>query len=302
MGRKLPVFSIIIPTYVRPEQLGACLQSLACLDYPRDYFEVIVADDGSEAPPEAVVAAFRDRFDVTLTTQPHAGPAAARNTGAAGAKGEILAFTDDDCAPAPDWLQTLAARFAAAPDHAIGGRTLNVLSDNMYSTASQLLIEYLYAYYNADHKPASFFTSNNLALPTASFYAIGGFDSSFPRAGAEDRDLCDRWLQHGYRMTYAPEARIYHSHALTLRTFCRQHFNYGRGALCFHHLRARRGSGRFKVEPVSFYLNLLRYPYSQMRDRRLCLLALLLAVSQTANAAGFFWEGLIQMAKKAILR
>jgi len=69
---------------------------------------VIVVDDGSEMPLEAVVAAFHDQLDVTLLTEPHAGPATARNTGAVRAKGEFLAFTDDDCTPASDWLQTLA--------------------------------------------------------------------------------------------------------------------------------------------------------------------------------------------------
>jgi len=46
----LPTFSVVIPTYRRPERLVACLRSLAALDYPRDRFEVIVVDDGSGAP------------------------------------------------------------------------------------------------------------------------------------------------------------------------------------------------------------------------------------------------------------
>src|SRR5262245_37328532 len=101
MARAQTVFSIVVPTYQRPDQLTMCLQSLTFLDYPRSNFEVIVVDDGSEMPPETVVAAFHDRLDVTLLTQPHAGPAQARNTGAAHAKGAFLVFTDDDCTPAP---------------------------------------------------------------------------------------------------------------------------------------------------------------------------------------------------------
>jgi GT2 family glycosyltransferase len=160
-----------------------------------------------------------------------------------------LAFTDDDCRPAPDWLSTLGVRFAGAPDHAVGGRTLNALPDNRYSAASQLLIDYLYAYYNANGGLARFFASNNVALPRDRFHAVGGFDDRWPLAGGEDRELCDRWLQGGHGMLYAPEAVVYHAHPLTLRTFCRQHFNYGRGAYYYHRARARGGGGRAPVVP-----------------------------------------------------
>jgi GT2 family glycosyltransferase len=291
MGQEQPFFSIVIPTYARPGQLATCLQSLARLDYPRDRFEVIVVDDGSETPPEAVVASFCGHLDVTLLKQAHAGPAAARNTGAAQARGKFLAFTDDDCAPALDWLQSLAARFARASDCAIGGRTLNALPDNPYSTASQLLIAYLYAYYNADSDRARFFASNNLAMPADRFHAIGGFDTTYTRTAAEDREFCDRWLHHGYRMTYAPEALVYHAHALTFHNFWRQHFNYGCGAFRFRQARAQRACGRIRLEPLSFYLNLLLYPFSQAQGWRAPLLAALLGVSQIAHAVGFLWEG-----------
>ena len=105
MGPKPPLFSVVIPTYGRPRQLTACLQSLARLDDSRGAFEVIVVDDGSETPPQAAIAAAGVRLDVALLQQSHAGPAAARNAGALKARGAFLAFTDDDCQPAPDWLQ-----------------------------------------------------------------------------------------------------------------------------------------------------------------------------------------------------
>jgi glycosyltransferase involved in cell wall biosynthesis len=288
MGQERLLFSIIVPTYARPAQLATCLAALVRLECPGDRFEVIVVDDGSENPPEDVIASFRDRLELTLLVQPHAGPATARNAGAAQARGKFLAFTDDDCAPASDWLQTLAARFAMASDRVVGGRILNSLPDNPYSTASQLLVDHLYAYYNANHSKARFFTSNNLALPADRFNAMGGFDTTFPRAAAEDREFCDRWLRHRYRMTYASEVVVYHIHALTFRTFWRQHFNYGRGAYHFHQVRTRRDQEPIKLEPLAFYLNLVCYPFSQAPGRRASLLASMLVISQVANAAGFF--------------
>jgi GT2 family glycosyltransferase len=294
VGHQQPFTSVIVPTYNRQAQLAACLESLARLDYPRDRFEVIVVDDGSVAPLEAVVAPFEDRFGLALVKQPHAGAAAARNTGAARAKGEFLAFTDDDCAPASDWLRALAARFAATPDHAIGGRTVNALSDNLYSTTSQSIIDVVYAYYNADAGRARFFASGNLAVPAKGFHAVGGFDPAFRTS--EDRDLCDRWLQRGYRMTYAPEAVVYHAHALTLRTFWWQHFGYGRGAFRFHRVDVRRFLVRFRPD-VRFYLAVFRRPFSEPEIRRVLAMAGLLLVWQAANAAGFLWEGFSRLAK-----
>ena len=295
-----PFISIIIPTYERPERLAVCLKSLGRLDYPCERYEVIVVDDGSRKPPETVVARFHERFDVRLLTQIHAGPATARNTGAAQAKGEVLAFTDDDCEPAADWLQTLAKRFAATPNCAIGGRALNGLPDNPFSSASQLLIDYLYQYYNRVPHRARFLASNNLALPTDLFRAIEGFDTNFPYAAGEDREFCDRWLHHGYGLVYAPEVVVRHSHFLKFQTFCKQHFTYGRAALYFHKVRAERGQGHIKVEPLRFYLDLLRYPFMHLQAGRPKLLAILLLISQAVNTAGFCRDALSRPAKRSI--
>ena len=283
-----PFISIIIPTYSRPTQLATCLQSLANLRYPRDRFEVIVVDDGSDPPLNVIVANFKDRLEVKWLRQENAGPATARNTGAALARGEFLVFTDDDCAPAPDYLQKLAQRFAQTPDGLVGGRTINTLADNLFSSASQMLSDYLYAYFNAPQP--RFFASNNFAVPNSLFHLIGGFDTTYPLAAAEDRDFCERWRFHDHPMIYAPEAHIYHAHALTGRKFWRQHFNYGRGAFHFHRARAQHHRAPIKVEPISFYLNLLRYPFAQASGGRALRLTALLAAAQAATVAGFFRE------------
>lgn len=291
-------FSIIIPTCARPRQLSTLLQSIARLSYPYDRFEVIVVDDGSAMPIGPVVAPFCNLLNITCLTQEHSGPASARNTGAMQAKGDLLAFTDDDCEPASDWLKKLSMRFSASPDCIIGGRIINALPHNPYSTASQLLIDYLYTYYNADPDQAHFLTTNNLALPTKRFHEIGGFDTSYLFAAAEDRELCNRWLHHGYRMIYVPEAIVYHAHAMTLYTFMRQHFHYGRGAFCFHQVRSLRVRKRIKLEPVSFYLDLLKHPFLQLQSHQARLLTMLLIVSQVVHTSGFLWEVLNQTTEK----
>jgi GT2 family glycosyltransferase len=285
-----PLFSIIIPTYNRPKQLALCLQALNGLTYPRDRFEVIVVDDGSHTSLDSIVESISDRLSVRLITQSNSGPAMARNQGAAEARGDFLAFTDDDCVPSPNWLDALADAFRAAPDCGIGGKTVNALIDNLNSAASQVLLDYLYEYYNRASHGIKFFASNNLAFPRKAFLESGGFDSRYRRAAAEDRELCDRWISQGRRLRYTPEALVSHAHPLSLGAFCRQHFTYGRGAFSFHRMRAERGGGPVRVEPLSFYLNMFTYPFKHVSLGRAMHISFLLLVTQAANASGYFLE------------
>jgi GT2 family glycosyltransferase len=283
-------FSIIIPTRDRPGQLAECLQSVARLETQSSRFQVIVVDDGSASSLEPVVEPFRDRMDITLWTQEGRGPAAARNAGAKRARGAFLAFTDDDCSPAADWLEKIAARVDSLPDGIVGGRTINTLHNNPFSTASQDLVNYLYDYYNTDSDNARFLTSNNMAVPARSFNAVGGFDPRYPKAAAEDRDFCDRWRATGRRMAFASEAVVYHRHHLDPKTFWNQHFNYGRGAFRFQRERSRRSGEHQRFEPFAFYLEMARYPFRLGRGAWSPVLSALFIVSQVGNSAGFFWE------------
>ena len=283
------IFSIIVPTYARPEKLTACLQSFTKLEYPRDRFQVIVVNDSTEISLESTVFPFQTQLNLTLLIQPNSGPAIARNTGSFAARGKFLVFTDDDCTVAANWLQTLESRFAKTPDCLIGGRIINALPDNIYSTASQQLIDYLYSYYNAIGDRAKFFTSNNFGLPAAAFEKIGGFDTSFALAAGEDREFCDRWLNSGCGAVYAPEVIVYHAHKLTLQTFWQQQFNYGKGAFLFQQITSKSGK-KGKLQHPSFYLNLLTYPFAHTPGIQKLLIAGLFLVSQVAIAAGLFWE------------
>jgi glycosyltransferase involved in cell wall biosynthesis len=111
------LISVVIPTRHRNKALAECLQRLApgVQTLPADGYEVIVTDDGSVTTAEVLV---RERFPwARWTAGPRRGPAANRNHGASVARGDCLAFTDDDCLPSPGWL----AAFAAAMFHGTGG-------------------------------------------------------------------------------------------------------------------------------------------------------------------------------------
>lgn len=289
-GATSPFLSVIIPTFERPKELAACLAALATLSYDRARFEVVIVDDGSTTPLDNVVAGCTNTLNVTLLRQKNAGPGSARNFGASRAMGDFLVFIDDDCAPSSEYLSKLAARLVDLPDCTVGGHTVNALTDNIYSTASQTLCDYLYRYYNADSQNARFLTSNNMAVPTHRFRAVSGFDTRFTMAAFEDRDLCDRLRKHGGRIVYVPDALVYHSHRMTFRRYWRQHFTYGRGAATFHQKDHKRAGPT--PEPVSFYVNLVRFPFVQRSQSSALALSLLMVVSQVATALGFLRERL----------
>ena len=282
-----PGFSVIVPTFNRPDQVASLLRSLSELDYPRDRFEVIIVDDGGDHDLEAVVAPFRLTLDVRCLRQSNAGPAAARNAGAAAARGEFIAFIDDDCRAHPNWLCRLAAAVRDDPAALVGGRSRNALARNPFACASQLIIDVVHRHFNHDARRAVFFPSENMAARRRRFQEIGMFDPTF--RWSEDRDLCDRWAARGWPLVVAPDALVDHAHVMGLAGFVRQHFGYGRGAWRFHRARAERGSGRLKVEG-GFYLRCFRQAFRDHPVHRAMLLATLLVLWQIANTAGFSYE------------
>lgn len=289
----VPLFSVIVPSYGRQQALARCLEGLANQSLPPEQYEVIVVDDGSPQP-HSIPPGIR----ATLIRQQNRGPAAARNTGAKAARGVWLAFTDDDCVPEPDWLAGLAEAAVHFPDDLLGGRVVNALSGNVYAAASQLLIDYLYEVFGVPAEGGClgedvglpvppFFTSNNLAVRRAAFWQVGGFAAEMPLAAGEDRELCWRWQQMGGRLTAVPGAVVHHYHALTLRSFWRQHFTYGRGAWDFH----RRRGGTVSPAGWGFYGRLLLAPWRiGAKQKRPFTLSALLLLSQMANASGYFWQ------------
>jgi glycosyltransferase involved in cell wall biosynthesis len=287
--RMHPTISVVIPTFNRQNHLRACLESLKFIRYPAGRFEIIVIDDGSQESIKALVDSFRDFFPVHVIAQANTGPANARNRGLEAAAGELIAFTDDDCRPCPEWLEELAKGFNTHPQAAFGGRVVNARPHNLYCRASQQLVDYLRQYYRPQETGRGFFTSNNLAFPTNALRSIGGFNGNFPRAAAEDRELCERWNRAGGRMIYLPAARVDHWHQLSLPKFARQHFEYGRGAWIYHKVRADYAKRHIQVEPLSFYWRLITHPFRTLETKPLASAALL-TLSQAANASGFFYQ------------
>ena len=137
MGR--PSISVVIPTRGRPQAISRCLAALGRTALSAAEIEMIVVGDGMDVSPPPPVAG--ESIPVVWLRQPHRGPAAARNAGAAAASAPVLAFTDDDCAPTPDWVEQILTRSSTEPNAVIGGRVRNALSENPWSEASHLVLD-----------------------------------------------------------------------------------------------------------------------------------------------------------------
>jgi GT2 family glycosyltransferase len=257
-----PIASVVIPTRNRPQAVEHCLDALAAQTMPSGSFEVLVVDDGSEPTLVLDPARWASKFSLKLIHQKNTGPAGARNRGVAEARGEFLAFTDDDCLPTPTWLETLIDALRENSEAMVGGSAFNGLKENPFSETSQLILEMVYDHFNYDRADAYFFASNNLACRKDEFLKIGAFDVSF-RAASEDRDLCDRWRMAGGRLFWVEKAMVEHRHAQSFATFTRIHFRYGRGAAQYKTVRRSRQSGDMSKD-LGFHRAIPRL----MRDKR----------------------------------
>lgn len=294
------VASVVIPTCGRPRQLLDCLEALAAQTLP-DSWEVIVVDDGSIPPIDFAALGFGDRLRLRGVRQSNTGPAGARNSGVQAARGELIAFTDDDCRPEPEWLETLVEAARRRPGALVGGTTFNGLPEQVFASTSQLIIDLVYEHFNTDPDDAYFVTSNNMLCSRDGYLALGGFDPMFPRAGAEDRDFCDRWRAACWPIVWRPAARVEHQHRQTLSTFLDIHFRYGRGAYAYHAKRRERHSGSIR-DDLGFHRSLLhrvgRWLCTPGSVWRKAGTVAGLVIWQFANAAGVASESLSRRREK----
>lgn len=282
--------SVIIPTFARPQSLRECLDSLTQQTLPMDQFDVVIVDDGSPIPLGTVVMEFRDRLTIRLIRQDNAGPASARNRGIQETTAQFVAFTDDDCRPNPKWLELLLTAARDHPGTLVGGSTVNGLPNELFATTSQLIVDLVYEHFNADPENAYFFASNNMLCGREQLVALGGFDLDFPKAGAEDRDFCDRWRAAGMKLVWKPDALVVHHHSQTLRKFFDMHYRYGRGAYLYQSKRRLRGTGTMQ-DDLKFHSSLPKLIWRRLRDsfgfQRSVKIILAMILWQVANAIGF---------------
>jgi GT2 family glycosyltransferase len=215
-----PRISVVVCSHNGEPTISRCLEGLGRLDYP-DY-ELIVVDDGSTDRTAEIAA----EFDVRLIRTENRGLSEARNTGLEAATGEIVAFTDDDAWPDPDWLRYLAHAFTSTDHAGIGGP--NLVPNDAGTVESAVAhapggpTHVLLSDEVAEHIPGC-----NMAFRREVLEAVGGFDPQFRIAG-DDVDICWRLQERGWTIGFCPAAIVLHRRRSSVRRFLRQQVEYGK--------------------------------------------------------------------------
>ena len=219
-------FSLIIPVFNRPDEVNELLESLTkqrCKD-----FEVIIVEDGSQVPCDAVVKNYSNLLDIHYYNKPNSGPGQSRNYGAERASGEYLIVLDSDCIIPEGYLDAVKAELNAAPADAFGGpdrahesftdiqKAINYAMTSFFTTGGirggKKKLDKFY--------PRSF----NMGIKADVYKALGGFSKM--RFG-EDIDFSIRIFKGGYKCRLFPEAWVWHKRRTDLRKFFKQVHNSG---------------------------------------------------------------------------
>jgi GT2 family glycosyltransferase len=212
--------SIIIPTFNGASRIRNCLDALLEQTLGGEV-EILVVNDGSTDNTADVV---KRLSTVRLINQANAGPAVARNRGAMESSGKVLVFTDDDCIPASDWLKCLLEPFRDS--EVVGTKGVYLTQQNRLA-ARFVQVEYEDRYrLLAAADSIDFIDTYSAAFRRERFLEMNGYDTSFPIACAEDVDLSYRMSASGWKMKFAPDAIVYHTHPDTLRAYAAKKYKF----------------------------------------------------------------------------
>jgi GT2 family glycosyltransferase len=212
-----PAASVVVPALPGDETAAGCLRALQAQTV-RDRLQLVLSLDG-EGESEAA-----GRADLVVTG-PHAGPAAARNRGWRASAGGIILFTDADCVPEPDWAERLMEAILEGADaakgvYSHGGR-------RVVQRLAQVEFEERYGLLGRG-ETVDMVDTYSAGYRREALESVGGFDETFPVPDHEDVDLSYRLAERGFRMVFAPGARVGHIHPATWSAYARLKLSRGR--------------------------------------------------------------------------
>lgn len=216
-----PRVSIVIPVYNESKKLPVLLEALRRQTFPSDQLEIIVVDNNSSDDSASVIQSFPVHYVLESEVQ---GSYAARNTGVRHSRGEMLAFTDADCRPDLDWVETaLKALEESGADLLAGKIDFTFSEERSNAEIYDSLCNLQHGESVAERGVA--FTAN-LFVRRRVFEKLGGFSSRLVSSG--DLDFTRRAKTAGYVLKYAPGARVRHQ-ARRFPPLMKKAFRIGRG-------------------------------------------------------------------------
>jgi len=222
MNEPVPALSVVVCTRNRSSLLGDACAALLDVEPPDGGWEVVIVDNGSTDDTPEVAAAVRSRAPelVRIVREPTVGLSAARNRGVAEARGELIAFLDDDAFPASRWLVALERAFDDDTVACAGGPVEPLLDGDLPAWFTGRFLPYL-TVWDLGPKPIDLRYNEyprgaNISFRASAFERFGGFSTRLGRTGrsllsCEEIELCLRLERGGLRTLYVPDARILHT-------------------------------------------------------------------------------------------
>jgi glycosyltransferase involved in cell wall biosynthesis len=205
--------SIVICTRNRASQLSESLQSFTTVQYPA-HWELVIVDNGSKDETQDVIRNYRESLPLRSLIEPQAGASRARNRGWKMSQGDIVAFTDDDCYPANDFLCSVIRCFEENPRLGFTGGRILLHDPEDYPITIQERA-YREDLYPGDFLRAGLIHGANWACRRTALESVDGFDERFGPGAlfvCEDVDIMARMLGRGWHGAYDPRPLVYHHH------------------------------------------------------------------------------------------
>lgn len=184
-------------------------------------FEIIIVDDGSKDGTEKMMKRFKSKPTLRFLHQKNEGPAVARNRGIGAARGRIIAFTDDDCQPSPDWVESIVRSMHGADG--IEGKTTSPWSGKLTP----------FTRLNRNERGGHFSTCN-IAYKRDVLEDIGGFYEEFDKPYREDSDLAFSVIEKGYKIKFDKHVVVEHpAYRQNFKSFLKERLKYDMDPLLF---------------------------------------------------------------------
>ena len=227
--------SVVISTRNRSEQLPQCIRSFYNITFAHP-FEIVIVDNGStDNTPQLLIELKNESpFPVKIVTEPVPGLGRARNMGWHAASGRIIAFTDDDCYPAEDWLANIHQCFQENSISFLGGKIL--LHDQSDWPMTIQLHDQREEFHPGSMIKTGMIQGANFSFLREVLESVGGFDPKLGAGtpfGCEDVDILARLTAQGEHGAYDPRPVIYHHHGRKLHSeilILLKGYEYARGA------------------------------------------------------------------------
>lgn len=205
-----PSVSLIIAAYNEAASIGAKLENVVALDYPRDCLEVIVASDGSTDRTEAIVSSYADR-GVRLLALPRQGKAGVLNAAVAAASGEILVFSDANSAYAPNAIRRLVRPFADPEVGGVAGNQVYLPARRGTGTEATQTGDGERTYWGFDRllKQIQSQAGNTISATGAIYGIRRALFPGVPEGVTDDFATSTAVIAQGYRLVFAPDAQAY---------------------------------------------------------------------------------------------